>query len=66
MHQLQQVAATMESLEIRLSILSVQMQYADSAFSQQAVDLSRQFGETCEQLQRLLTIKGPTNGHSLS
>ena len=64
LQQLRHVATTMESLEIRLSILSVQMQYANSSFADHAVDLSRQLGETNEQLQRLL-MSTEQNDHSL-
>ncbi len=47
---LNRVAEAMESLEIHLSVLSVQMHYDKSRFSPRVMELTRELGE----IQRLL------------
>lgn len=56
MSELEQVLESIEALEIRMCVLSVQMQYDRSAHAPRAAVLSREAGEISERLQNVLTF----------
>ncbi|WP_153557662.1 hypothetical protein [Roseimaritima sediminicola] len=53
---LQRVAKAIEALEIRMCVLSVQMQYEHSEYAGRAAELSREAGQISEQLENILTF----------
>ncbi|EMI18658.1 hypothetical protein RMSM_04419 [Rhodopirellula maiorica SM1] len=53
---LNRVAEAIESLEIQLSVLSVQMHYDKSRFSPRAMELTRELGEIHRLLENTLTF----------
>ncbi len=56
MSDLERVLESIEALEIRLCVLSVQMQYDQSAHAPRAAVLSREAGEISERLENVLTF----------
>tara|TARA_R110002073_G_scaffold69905_2_gene173176 strand:+ start:16288 stop:16506 length:219 start_codon:yes stop_codon:yes gene_type:complete len=53
---LNRVAEAIESLEIRMSVLSVQMHYDKSPFSPRTMELTRELGEIHRLLENTLTF----------
>ncbi|QEG38957.1 hypothetical protein [Roseimaritima ulvae] len=53
---LERVLESIEALEIRMCVLSVQMQYDHSPHASRAALLSREAGEISERLENILTF----------
>ncbi|GEM_PF-4051525 len=56
MNELTQLAASLESIEIRLSILGVKMHYEESPHTEQMVELLRELAELNRQLTNILVF----------
>ncbi len=53
---LHRVVARLDALEVRLSVLSVQMQYDDNRFQQRTRDLTRELGNVNALLENILVF----------